>query len=335
MVRMLKGFVVTLLILGLVLVALAGGLFFYGKQQFEAPGPAGREGGGETTVMLERGLGLNAISTRLEEAGAIRDGRLFSIIVRVLRRGGDLKAGEYAIPPAASMAQILDILTDGRSIQHRLTVPEGFAVAQVMDLLDENAVLKGDLPDMPQEGTLLPETYLFLRGTTREELLGRMREDAETVLDRLWEGRAPDLPLATPYDALILASIVEKETGVAEERPLVASVFVNRLRKGMRLQSDPTVIYPITKGRPLGRRIRRSELDADNPYNTYKNAGLPPTPIANPGEASLAAVLNPPQTDYLYFVADGSGGHVFAETLAEHNANVAAWRRIERERGLR
>ncbi len=335
MLRVLK-ILTGLVAVGTLLAGLGlGGLFLYGKQRFEAPGPAAPNGGAETTVVLDRGLGLGAIARRLEAAGLITRARLFSAGARLMGRGGDLKAGEYAIPSGASMADILDILTEGKSILHRLTVPEGYSVAQVVDLLKADPVLEGVVEDLPEEGTLLPETYLFQRGTTRMDMLERMKEDKRAVLDRLWADRAEDLPFDTPFDALILASIVEKETGIADERPLVASVFVNRLRKGMRLQSDPTVIYPITKGRPLGRRIRRSDLEADNPYNTYVKRGLPPTPIANPGRASLAAVLNPPQTDYLYFVADGSGGHVFAKTLKEHNANVAKWRRVQKERGLR
>ncbi len=313
----------------------AGGLFLYGKHRFEAPGPAAPDGAAQTVVLLERGIGLGTIARRLEARGVITQARIFSLAARIQGRGSNLKAGEYAIPSRASMAKILDILTQGKSILHRLTVPEGYSVAQVVDLLRADPVLVGEVTDPPEEGLLLPETYLFQRGTTRMDLLARMQADKRAVLDALWDDRAADLPLATPYEALILASIVEKETGLADERPLVASVFVNRLRKGMRLQSDPTVIYPITKGRPLGRRIRRSDLDADNPYNTYVKGGLPPTPIANPGRAAIAAVLNPPQTDFLYFVADGTGGHVFAKTLKEHNENVARWRRVQREKGQR
>ncbi len=333
--RLLRILFVSSALIAFLAVAGIAGVYLVGKHYFEKTGPVAADGAAETTVLLDRGLGLQAIARRLETAGVIEDARIFAIGVRLMGRGSKLKAGEYAIPSGASMLDILDILVDGRSILHKLTVAEGLSVAQVVDLLMADEILVGEIETWPEEGFLLPETYLFQRGTTRSELLERMREDKEAVLAQLWEDRAPDLPLESAYEAVTLASIVEKETGVAEERPLVASVFVNRLRRGMRLQSDPTVIYAITKGRPLGRRIRRSELDADNPYNTYVHAGLPPTPIANPGRDALAAVLNPPQTDYLYFVADGSGGHAFAKSLREHESNVRQWRRVQRERGLR
>jgi len=326
-----------LITLGLLALAAGGavvGGYYYVQNQFTAPGPSGTNEA-PATVMVERGMGLKAIAALLEREGLITDARLFELGVRLRQAGGELKAGEYAIPPGASMAEILAILMTGKSIQYKLTVPEGFALIQVLKLVEADPVLVGEITVEPKEGYLLPETYLFTRGTTRDELLRRMEADKRAVLEELWPARQDDLPFDTMEEAVILASIVEKETGVAEERPLVASVFVNRLRRGMRLQSDPTIIYGITQGEPLGRRIRRSELDAKTPYNTYQIDGLPPTPICNPGRASMEAVLNPPQTDYLYFVADGTGGHAFAKTLEEHNRNVANWRRIQRERGLR
>ncbi len=331
-VRLLLGL---LLIGALALGALAAGGYYYANEAFYAAGPAAADEAPETVFVLERGSGLKRVAATLERDGLIENALIFEWGVRFNGQGEALKAGEYAIPSQASMAQIMALLVDGKAILHKLTVAEGLSVAQVVDLVNAHEALAGEITEAPEEGRLLPETYLFQRGTERNELLARMRAAKDTLLEEIWPNRADDLPFDTQYEALILASIVEKETGIAEERPMVASVFVNRLRRGIRLQSDPTVIYPITQGKPLGRRIRRSELDSDNPYNTYRNAGLPPTPIANPGRESLLAVLNPPQTDYYYFVADGTGGHAFSRTLAEHNRNVAEWRRVQRERGLR
>ena len=313
---------------------LAAGLY-YAENQFKADGPPAVDGSTETVVLFEPGLGLKAIAARLHEQDLVRDPRIFELGVRLRKADKGLRAGEYAIPSGASMLDIMEILRSGQSIQYAVTIPEGQSVVQVFDIIGADPVLTGELSEIPPEGSILPETYFFTRGTTRGEILARMRKAHDALLDASWETRADDLPLKTKEEAVILASIVEKETGVAEERPLVASVFINRLKKGIRLQSDPTIIYGITKGRPLGRRIRLSELNAATPYNTYQVDGLPPTPIANPGRASLEAVLNPPETDYLFFVADGSGGHVFASTLAEHNRNVLKWRQYQRENGLR
>lgn len=323
----------SLLVLIVLIGSVAGGLFYYGKTQFEAPGPALAAGQTETIYRLERGQGVSQISQELESRGLIRNALIFQLGVRLLEADSDLKAGEYAIPASASMAEIMDILREGKSILYKLTVPEGLTSKQAMRLVAAHEILQGELSeaDIPEEGAILPETYLFLRGTTRQEIIARMRQAHDEVLDELWANRAPDLPIDTPEDAVILASIVEKETGLAEERPLVAGVFVNRLKKGMRLESDPTIIYGLTEGEPLGRGLRQSELKKVTPYNTYEIDGLPPTPIANPGRESLAAVLNPPETKALFFVADGTGGHAFAETYSEHRRNVAAWRRIERE----
>lgn len=315
----------------LVLIAAAGayGGWVWLNNQFEAAGPAPAG----ATVLLPRGAGLIAIAYQLEREGLVSDARLFRAMVTI--DGGDraLRAGEFAIPEAASMAEVYDILRFGETIQHPVTAAEGLTSAMIAAIVAEAEVLTGEISAVPSEGTLLPETYLVDRGTSRQAVLNRMAAAQEALIAELWPNRAPDLPFDTPEEAIILASVVEKETGVASERPLVASVFVNRLRRGMRLQSDPTIIYGITQGEPLGRGIRRSELDnANNPYNTYQIDGLPPTPIANPGREAIAAVLNPPQTDYLFFVADGTGGHAFSETYAEHNRHVARWRRIERER---
>jgi len=323
----------SLFVLILLVGSVASGLFYYGKTQFEAPGPNLANGQTETVYRLERGKGVSQISAELESMGLIENGFIFQLGVRLSEADSKLKAGEYAIPAAASMAEIMDILREGKSILYKLTVPEGLTSKQAMRLVAAHEILQGDMSDtdVPEEGAILPETYLFLRGTTRQEIIARMRQAHDEVLSELWANRAPDLPIDTPEDAVILASIVEKETGLADERPLVAGVFVNRLKKGMRLESDPTIIYGLTEGEPLGRGLRQSELKRVTPYNTYEIDGLPPTPIANPGREALAAVLNPPETKALFFVADGTGGHAFAETYSEHRRNVAAWRRIERE----
>ncbi|MEQ9144526.1 MAG: endolytic transglycosylase MltG [Parvibaculaceae bacterium] len=307
----------------------AGGIYYYGQTKFLEPGPATAD----QVFLLERGTGLNATAARLEKEGLVSSSLVFRLALRVQGAAGSLKAGEYLIPAQASMDEIAAILAEGKSIQHKLTIAEGLTSWEVMRLVETDPVLVGDMPETPPEGALLPETYLFTRGTTRADIVERMKAAHDEVLDQLWQERATDLPFDTKEEAVTLASIVEKETGIASERPRVAAVFVNRLRKGMRLQSDPTIIYGITKGQgPLGRPIRRSEIDRKTAYNTYQIDGLPPAPIANPGEASLAAVLNPPETKEYYFVADGTGGHAFAETHAGHMRNVAKWRRIERAR---
>lgn len=305
----------------------AAGVFLYGKYSFEAQGPHDRP----VVLMLSPGMGVRAIAARLDDEGVISSPFVFLAGVRLNRAEGDLKAGEYEIPAHASMAAIMGILREGRSILHRITIPEGLTSEQAMRLVAANPVLTGEMPPLPAEGSLLPETYSFTRGVTRKELVADMQKAADVLMERLWAARAENLPVKTREEAVILASIVEKETGVASERPRVAAVFVNRLRKSMRLQSDPTIIYGLVGGKgALGRPIRRSELDRLTPYNTYLVDGLPPTPISNPGRASLEAVLNPPDTDELYFVADGTGGHAFSRTLAEHVERVREWRRIER-----
>ncbi len=227
------------------------------------------------------------------------------------------------------MQEIVAILIAGKSIQHKLTIAEGLTSQMAYNLIADDRVLTGDAGPVPPEGALLPETYLFTRGTTRAQLIARMEAAQKTLLARLWPTRAKDLPVTTPEQAIILASIVEKETALPAERRHIAAVFENRLHLGMKLQSDPTIIYGITRGYPLGRGIRESELNGATPYNTYVIAGLPPTPICNPGKDSIEAVLDPAQSKDLYFVADGTGGHVFAATMAEHRKNVAHWRKIE------
>lgn len=326
----LARFVLALLIaLPLGALLAAGGAFLYGKYLFEADGSHDEA----EIVMLEPGMGVRAIANRLEREGVISNARIFLVGVRLNRADGSLKAGEYEIPAHASMATIMGILREGRSILHRITIPEGLTSEQAMQLVEAHPVLVGEMPETPPEGTLLPETYSFTRGETRKEIVAEMKAAAAQLIDEAWENRAEGLPFDTREEAIILASIVEKETGVASERPRVAAVFVNRLKTPMRLQSDPTIIYGLVGGKgALGRPIRRSELDRLTPYNTYLVDGLPPTPICNPGRASIEAVLNPPETDELYFVADGTGGHAFSRTLKEHQERVREWRRIERER---
>lgn len=329
----------SLLVLMVLAGLAAGGAAYWAWGRFNAPGPLKED----ALVMIEPGDGLNAIAAKLREAGVISredpfnlgvldDATIFKVGTRYLEQQGKLKHGEYKVPAQSSMKQVMELLVSGKVIQYSVTVPEGRTSQMVLRILNADTVLTGDLRAAPAEGTLLPETYLFTRGTTRADILRRMERDHKALAEKLWANRKADLPYKTLEEAIVLASIVEKETGVASERPQVASVFVNRLRKGMKLQSDPTIIYGLTGGEPLGRGIRKSELEKATPYNTYIIDGLPPTPICNPGRASLEAVINPPDTDYLFFVADGTGGHAFAATLEEHNENVRKWREIEAER---
>ena len=274
---------------------------------------------------------VHDIAQTLEQAGALKSGLIFELNLRLRGLADKVKAGEYAIPSGASMHAIADILVEGKSIQHKLTAAEGLTSDMIWKLVQKNDVLTGDAGPVPQEGTLLPETYLFTRGETRAHLLAKMARAQDMFLAGKWESRASGLPLASMREAIILASIVEKETGLASERRHVAAIFINRLKIGMRLQTDPTIIYDLTKGYPLGRGIRASELAAATPYNTYVITGLPPGPICNPGKDTIAAVLNPEASDDLYFVATGHGGHAFAATIAQQERNVAAYRAFERQ----
>lgn len=369
----------------LIVVLLALGAFLaWSQAQYSGPGPLAEA----ICLKVERGTNMRAVSQRLGEQGAVSHPAILRIGADYADKSGDLKAGSYLVPPGASMAEIVDIVTRGgqstcgtevvyrigvtraevqvrtldpasgrfetaarfdpaaetppevytevredTDTRYRVALAEGVTSWQVVDELKAADFLSGEVAEVPPEGSLAPDSYEVRPGEDRGALLARMAERQRVRLAEAWANRAPDLPLATPQEALILASIVEKETGVPEERGTVASVFVNRLRRGMRLQTDPTVIYGITGGRePLGRGLRQSELRRETPYNTYLVDGLPPTPIANPGLASIEAALNPDDTPYVFFVADGTGGHAFAETLAEHNKNVARWRRIEAER---
>lgn len=310
------------------LVAIAALVWVWGVYWGE--GPRAPEGG-STTVVLRSGAGVSEIGRTLNTAGVIRSPDMFRAAVSLTGADRRLRAGEYEIESGLSLAGVIDLLVSGRVVRHFVTIPEGRSSIQAWDILNANAVLTGEIA-VPPEGSLLPETYEVMRGETRAIVVERMQRAHDELLAELWETRRPDLPIRTPEEAVILASIVEKETGLAQERPQVAAVFVNRLNRGMRLESDPTIVYGVNGGRPLGRGIRRSELQRLTPFNTYLIDGLPPTPIANPGREALAAVLNPPDSDYLFFVADGTGGHAFARTYDEHLANVARWRAIEAQR---
>lgn len=284
------------------------------------------------TVQVAEGSSLAAAGRELEQAGAIRSASRFRLLARVFGSGEPIKAGEYRIPARTSPSDILKMLQGGKVLQRLVVVPEGYPSVLVHDALAKADGLTGSVP-VPAEGSVLPDRYAFQRGDTRASVVTRMQTAMRDYLAQAWTKRKPGIAVSTPEQAIILASIVEKETGKPSERRTVAAVYANRLKRGMPLQADPTVIYPITKGRPLGRRILRSELRAKNGYNTYAEAGLPAGPIANPGRASIDAVLDPAQSNALYFVADGTGGHVFADTLDQHNANVRKWYAIRRQRG--
>ena len=369
----------------IVLLIAAAAAVAWGKHQFSGPGPSAVA----QCVQVAPGASLNAVSQQLVEQGAISNSYVFRAGTDYLDRARDLKFGSYLVPPHASMAQIVDVITTGGpstcgtevlvrvgvrentillrdlnpetgafeemarfnpetetapetitaavdkpGARLRVAMAEGVTSWQVVEALKAAAFLTGEVEDIPAEGSLAPDTYEVEKGSDRSALLAEMARRQSAILAAEWEARPFGLPYRTPEEALIMASIVEKETGVPEERPQVASVFVNRLEQGMRLETDPTVIYGITGGEGiLDRGLRRSELAATTPYNTYRVDGLPPTPIANPGREAIRAALNPDSTDYLFFVADGSGGHAFSRTLAEHNAAVARWREIERQRG--
>ena len=314
--------------LALGLVLMAGAAVWWGTQRYAAPGPLAKP----TTVLIPKGAGRDAILRRLLAARVIEDPVLFRIALRLTGSAAKLKAGEYKFAARISIARVIERMVAGKTVLRRFIALEGKTTFEILERLRATEGLKAEITERASEGALLPETYSFALGDKRDALVARMRKAMTKTLDALWQKRAPDLPFKSKQEALILASIVEKETGIASERGRVAAVFVNRLRKKMRLQTDPTVIYGITKGKgPLGRPLRKSDLATKTAYNTYLIDGLPPGPIANPGRAAIAAALNPQKTDELYFVADGTGGHVFAKTLAEHNRNVRRWREIERK----
>lgn len=314
-------------VLAVAAVAIATWAALEGHRRFTGAGPAAEA----TNVVIARGSGLEAIARQLTAARVVPDPYTFMIGAKLRR--ASLRAGEYLFPAHASPQDIVAQMAEGRTVVHKLTIAEGLTVRQILAELEGTEYLSGAIARKPAEGWLLPETWHLSRDDSRDELVGRMEKAMRQTLDQLWAGRAADLPIKTKEQALVLASIVERETGIAAERPMVAAVFLNRLRLGMRLQSDPTVIYGVSdKMGVLDRPISRADLDNPHPWNTYAQDGLPPTAIANPGRASLEAVLHPAQTDALYFVADGSGGHVFAKSLDQHNKNVANWRKVEKTR---
>jgi len=311
----------------LVLVALAAGIaLFFGKQRFEAAGPLASD----RVVNIPRGSGMRDIADILSREGVIDQPWLFMGGVLVLKAREDLKAGEYEFRAHSSMRDVVATIVEGKVVAHQVSIPEGLTSEQIVARLVQDNVLSGDIKEIPREGSLLPDTYNFARGITREQIIARMQQAQQRLLRDVWEHRAADLPLKSPDQLVILASLVEKETGKPEERSRVAAVFLNRLKQKMRLQSDPTIIYGLVGGKgTLGRPIMKSEIEQPTPYNTYVIDGLPPGPIANPGRASLEAAANPARTRELYFVADGTGGHVFAETYEQHQKNVMRLRSIE------
>ncbi|GAM99689.1 protein YceG like [alpha proteobacterium U9-1i] len=335
------GFFSLLIGLGIIVAAAALVAVFAFNAEATRAGPAQAD----AAFTVERGQSAAAIGSALESQGLIRDALLFRIATRAFAQGQSLQAGEYEIEAGASLRDIVRKMAEGDVIDHSITFAEGITISGVMRIIGESEYLTGDLPEAPPEGSILPETYHVARGMTRAALLQQMRDARDAALAEIWEGRQPNLPITTPEELVTLASIVERETGVAAERPLVAAAFVNRLRRPMRLESDPTIIYGVCRQFPTRCRdgrlidaqgnprvIRASEIALRNPYNTYQIDRLPPTPIANPGRAALEATANPADSNAIFFVADGSGGHAFAATLAEHNANVARWRQIEAQR---
>lgn len=327
--------VISTLLVFAVFIAIAG--FFFGHSSYNNEGPL------ETPeiVLIESGAGVAQIAAKLEQQNIISSAFAFKVAARLTQKQSRLKAGEYEFAPHVSLRDVLNKLEAGDVILRQITVPEGKTSYEVVQLFNA----KDDLTDngalnltlIPPEGSLLPETYRYQSTDTPQDIVMRMTSAMTKVLDEAWENKAPNLPIKTKEEALVLASLIEKETGVKDERKRVAGVFINRLNKGMLLQTDPTVIYAITKGEhkndgkgPLGRRLLTKDLGVDSPYNTYKYAGLPPGPICNPGKASIEAALNPEKHDYLFFVADGTGGHAFGKTNAEHLRNVSKWRKVRK-----
>ena len=315
--------IVLLLMLG------AGATYYYGEKKITEPGPLQED----KTVVIPSRAGMSDIADTLQNAGVIDNNRwAFIGAVFALRARSELKPGEYLFQKNASLADVVSTIVSGKVVQHSVTFPEGLTSEQIVDRLSDNDIFSGSITEVPREGTLLPETYKFPRGTTREQVIARMQQAQKRVLAEIWEHRSPDLPLKTPEQLVTLASIVEKETARADERSRVAAVYINRLQKKMKLQSDPTIIYGLVGGKgTLGRPIKRSEILQPSPYNTYVIEGLPPGPIANPGRASLEAAANPARTRDLFFVADGTGGHAFTETYDQHQKNVAKLRSMEKQ----
>jgi len=326
---MFKHFAANAISVLVVLGIAVAGVLVYGVQLFSAPGPLTAP----ARVTIESGDTMTVASERLAEAGVIKSAIIFRLGARYRKVGSKLRFGEYEIPAASSMEDVLDIVISGKSIQYRITVAEGLTSWEVVEILKQNDILTGEIAETPAEGSLAPDTYFVGRGMKRSDVITRMQAAQTKILADAWEQRDPDTPLRTPQEALTLASIIEKETGIASERAKVGGVFINRINRGIRLQSDPTIIYGITNGQgPLDRAIRRSDIDRPTAYNTYVIDRLPPGPIANPGRDAILGAVNPEATEAIYFVADGTGGHAFAETLREHQKNVAEWRKIERAR---
>jgi len=326
---MLSFFRWVLFFIVLLVTILAGGLFL-GHRMLVAQGPLDKN----HNVVIPRGAGPSTMAKVLKEEGVISHPLLFRIALMIDPNPKPIKAGEYEMPARVSMASAVDVLQSGKMVQRRLTIPEGATTAEVLELLRKTEALSGDISIDVKEGDLLPETYFYSRNDTRDAVLTRMKEAMDKTLDEAWRKRSPGLPLASKRDALILASIIEKETSVPAERAKVSAVYINRLRLKMRLESDPTTIYGVTGGKGMqGRELTRADLQSNSPYNTYVVAGLPPGPICNPGRASILAAVSPtPRDRSLYFVADGSGGHVFATNIYEHNRNVARWKEIQRQK---
>lgn len=313
-------FLLALAVLATLVIATVAG---WGIKYYNAPGPNTEN----VTVIIPKGTGFQGITALLDENGVIKHPQVFSAIAVLFDKASKVKAGEYAFPAHVPPKDVLDSLVEGKTVVHRMTVPEGYTTQQVLDMVENEDKLQGKIPPDIKEGELLPETYYYSRDDSRAELVARMRRSMRSLLMELWENRRANLPYRTPLEALTLASIVEKETYLDSEYGTVASVYVNRLRKGMLLQADPTTIYAITLGkRDLGRTLRYSDLRMKSPYNTYTTKGLPPGPIANPGAKALTAALNPPETDYIFFVATGDGGHNFAVTYKQHEVNVQKYR---------
>ncbi|MDX1738217.1 MAG: endolytic transglycosylase MltG [Alphaproteobacteria bacterium] len=308
----------------------AGGAYFWFENKVVAPGPYDEA----KTLVIEKGQGVRQIALNLENEGLVEDHRLVLLQARISEVHRDLKAGEYEFAPAMSIVEILEHLRSNNTVSRSVTIPEGLTNREIIEILYGEEALSGDIGMLGTEGMVLPETYHFSLGDTRAQIVERMKASLQQLKEEIFTAQSlENLPLKSWTEVLILASIVEKETAVPAERPKVASVFINRLRKGMRLQSDPTVIYALTKGeRELGRPLTRADWKVQDPYNTYYTDRLPPGPIANPGRDSIIAVLKPEKTEYLYFVANGDGGHAFAKNLKDHNRNVAAWRRVKKSK---
>jgi UPF0755 protein len=318
-------------IITILLVAMigTGAAYYYGKQKLEAPGPLQED----KVVNIPLRSGMSDIADTLQREGVIDNNRwAFIGAVFALKARTDLKPGEYQFQKNASLRDVIGTIVDGKVVQHAITIPEGLTSEQIVARLTDNDIFSGSVHEIPREGTLLPETYKFPRGTTRDQVIARMQQAQKRIVAEIWDHRNTDIPVKTPEQLVTLASIIEKETGKADERSRVAAVYVNRLRQKMKLQSDPTIIYGLVGGKgTLGRPIKRSEITQPSPYNTYVVDGLPPGPIANPGRASLEAAANPARTRDLFFVADGSGGHTFTETYGEHQKNVAKLRAMEKQ----